>query len=45
VRRQGQEVRREKVKGWNGSQQRMTEIIDEVRQEGGPEAESGAKVY
>jgi len=38
-------VRREKVKGWNGSRQRMTAILDEVRAGGSPEVESGAKVY
>ena len=38
-------MRREKVKGWNGSGQRMAEILDEARQEGSPEAESGATVY
>ncbi len=45
VRRDRNEVRREKVKGWKGSGDRMAEILDEVRAEGGPEAESGAVVY
>ncbi|HNM10492.1 MAG TPA: hypothetical protein PKI02_03510 [Mycobacterium sp.] len=45
VRRQGEEVRREKVKGWTGSRDRMTEILEEARREGGPEAESGARIY
>lgn len=45
VKRDGDEVRREEVKGWNSSRQRMTEILDEVRREGSAEAESGATVY
>lgn len=45
VRRQGKEVRREKVKGWNGSRDRIAEILDEARREGSPEAESGAEVH
>jgi len=45
VRRKGKEVRREKVNGWKGSQQRMAEILEEARTQGSPEAESGAIVY
>ncbi|MCI4676211.1 hypothetical protein [Candidatus Mycolicibacterium alkanivorans] len=45
VRRQGKEIRREKVKGWYESRQRMAGILDEARRQGSPEAESGATVY
>lgn len=45
VRRQGKEVSREKVKGWNESRQRITEILPDARRQGSPEAESGATIY
>lgn len=45
VRRKGREVRRESVKGWTASRQKMQEILAEARREGGPEAESEATFY
>jgi len=45
VRRKGKEVRRETVRGWADSRQRMRDIIAEARSQGGPEAESGATIY
>lgn len=42
VRREGKEIRREKVAGWTASGERITAILDEARTGGGPELPEGA---
>lgn len=42
VRRERKEVRREKVTGWTASNDRMAELLDELRHEGGPELPGGS---
>lgn len=44
VRRGRTEVRREKVAGWEASRDRMNEIVEELRREGGPELPAGATI-
>lgn len=45
VRRQGDEVRREKVVGWSASGERMNAILEEVRSQGGPELAEGTALH
>lgn len=44
IRREGKEVRRETVKGWQASRSRIAELLDELRGEGGPELPAGATI-
>lgn len=44
VRREGKEVRRETVAGWTASRDRMNEITEELRAEGGPELPAGTTI-